>query len=336
MPSVTHEELFTHSSEVDVTRRGLAGVRSWLAGQPTLSEMKEAYPADWDAVERELEPLIERGDLEEIKAYVRDLASPTGAELASPRRRDRERAVISAQVRRQMAATALRAVLRTAATGAPEGRRRFNLVNGWIAQRLLFERALVRKPVSLRWFRLIWPLLPQRRLLMPLVEPQGIYCFYSRPLVRRLAAMIDERPALEIAAGDGTLSRFLADEGVRIVATDDHSWQGSIDFPATVLQQDAREALRIHRPQVVVCSWPPPGNRFERHVFRTPSVQLYVVIASRHEFAAGDWVAYADQRDFDFELDERLSRLVLPPELESAVYVFRRRRTTPEDGDPPS
>jgi hypothetical protein len=37
--------------------------------------------------------------------------------------------------------------------------------------------------------------------------------------------LIGERECLEIAAGDGTLARFLEAEGVRITATDDHSWR---------------------------------------------------------------------------------------------------------------
>ena len=48
---------------------------------------------------------------------------------------------------------------------------------------------------------------------MPLVQPQGIYCFFSGAFVRELAKLIGDRPALEIAAGDGTLSRFLAARG---------------------------------------------------------------------------------------------------------------------------
>jgi hypothetical protein len=300
-------------------------VRDWLEQQPSLAELREAYPAEWEAVDRELAPLLDRGDLAEIETYVMALSrTPASPGMADPRRRQRQEALVSAQVRRQMTVTALRQVLRAAATGAPPGKRRFNLLNGYVAQKLLFERALVRKPVSMPWFRLIWPLLWQRRLLMPLVEPKGIYCFYSRPLVRRLAAMIGDRSCVEIAAGDGTLSRFLAQEGAQIVATDDHSWRQSIEFPDTVLRQDAREALRAHRPEVVICSWPPPENSFERHVFKTPTVQLYVVISSRHRFAAGDWEGYTEQTEFAFEEDEQLSRLVLPPELEPAVYVFRR------------
>ena len=202
---------------------------------------------------------------------------------------------------------------------------RFNLVNGWVAQKLLFKRDLVRKPVKLGRFRALWPLLWQRRFLMPLVEPKGIYCFYSSKLVRELAKLIDGRSCLEIGAGDGTLARFLADEGVKVTATDDHSWQQSISFPEDVRRMDARQALRHFRPEVVRCSWPPPGTAFEREVFKTPSVQQYVVIASEDETAAGNWADYRAQTAFDFERDPWFSRLMLPPEIRPAVYVFTRR-----------
>jgi hypothetical protein len=79
-------------------------------------------------------------------------------------------------------------------------------------------------------FRLVWPLLWQRRFLMPLVGPKGIYCFYSKPLIRKLADMIGDRRTLELAAGDGTLARFLIGSGVNITATDDYSWR-DVSFP---------------------------------------------------------------------------------------------------------
>ncbi|WP_199753332.1 hypothetical protein, partial [Actinoplanes sp. ATCC 53533] len=96
----------------------------------------------------------------------------------------------------------------------------------------------------------------------------------------------------------------------------------------TVLQQDARTALRIHQPQVVVCSWPPAGNPFEHHVFTAPSVQRYIVIGSRHHASTGNWTAYRSQTGFDLVVDEELSRLVLPPEVEHAVYVFTRAKAS--------
>ena len=286
--------------------------RAWLQQRPSLTELRNAYPDEWETVQRELAEVIGRNDLEALKAYAVGLSASPAADLR-------------AQVRRQLAAEALKQLCLSAATGVSSGKVRFNLVNGWLAQQLLFEHDLERKPVSLFWFRLIWPLLWQRRLLLPLVQPKGIYCFYSRPLIRELAALIGARSCLEIAAGDGTLSSFLAAAGANVTATDDYSWQHSVNFPASVLRQDAKAALRAHRPEVVICSWPPAGNAFEQAVFRTSSVQLYVAINSGLEVGSGNRAAYAQQTEFELTEEPALSRLVLPPELGAVVHVFRRR-----------
>ena len=91
-----------------------------------------------------------------------------------------------------------------------------------------------------------------------------------------------------------------------------------------MIREDAKEALKKRQPEVVVCSWPPANNRFERSVFSTRSVHLYIVIGSRHRFAAGNWATYQEQDKFDFEEVPELSELVLPPELDAAVYICRR------------
>jgi hypothetical protein len=303
-------------------RKTPAEVRGWLEARPSLEEMKTAYPAEWETVEREFAAVGRAGTREALTSYAQRLARPP-ARIKGQRRPSAD-ALLAAEIRRHMAAAAIKQLSVSAATGVTGGRVRFNLLNGYVAQKLLFVRDLERKPVSLFWFRLVWPLLWQRRFLMPLVAPKGIYCFYSRRLVRALAELVGDRRCLEIAAGDGTLARFLADGGVWITATDDHSWR-DVRFEAPVLRQDARDALRQYRPEVVICSWPPAGNPFEREVFETPSVQLYVVIGSRHRFASGDWQAYEQQTEFELAEDPRLSRLVLPPELEAVVLVFRRR-----------
>jgi hypothetical protein len=88
---------------------------------------------------------------------------------------------------------------------------------------------------------------------------------------------------------------------------------------------DAGAALRSYAPEVVICSWPPANNQFERDVFKTHSVQLYIVISSRYPFASGNWSDYNSQSAFDCVQDETLSNLVLPPELGAAVYLFRRK-----------
>ena len=295
-------------------------IDAWLRTEPSLGALARAFPEEWQQVSADLGRLGAEAssDPDAVHRYIATLADGPGRGRSDPRR------AAARQVRRHMAAAALRQAQLSQISGVERGRVRFNLLNGYVAQRLLFERDLVRKPVSMAWFRLVWPLVWQRRLLMPLVGRKGIYCFYSRALVRRLAALVDGRPALEIAAGDGTLARFLRDEGVEITATDDFSWSQSVTYGDAVVRQSARDALRTHRPRVVLCSWPPPGNTFERHVFRTPEVELYIMIGSRHQYAAGAWDDYDAQTAFVMDEDETLSRLVLPPELESAVYVFRR------------
>ena len=60
-------------------------------------------------------------------------------------------------------------------------------------------------------------------------------------------------------------------------------------------------------------------------MFVAPTVELFIVIGSRHRFAAGDVHAYERQQRFDGAIDERLSAMVLPPELDPAVSVFRRK-----------
>ncbi len=60
-------------------------------------------------------------------------------------------------------------------------------------------------------------------------------------------------------------------------------------------------------------------------MFTTPSVRLYMVITTRHAFAAGDWDAYRAQTDFDMLADEKLSRLILPPEIDPLFLAFRRK-----------
>ena len=186
---------------------------------------------------------------------------------------------------------------------------------------------LVRKPVSLQAFRRWWPWVTQKRLLMPLVGPRGIYAFYTQELIRLLAARIGDRPCLEIAAGDGTLTRFLSEAGVHIRATDDQSWSHAIQFPQEVERLEASQALARYQPKVVICAFPPPRNAFEREVFRISSVDLYVVLTTRHKFAAGDWAAYEGQPDFSWRADAELATLLLPPLIDPEVLVFERKQS---------
>ena len=303
----------------------------WLKTNPSFDELCARYPEEWSAVQQDISAIIERGVAEELQAYLERLSAPAAPPRPFHAKQQNSKSIqanLSRFIRSRMAHEAVKKLcLSTLAadTGVSKGKLRFNLFNGYVAQRLLFSKGLERKPVSLAWFRLLWPLVWQKKRLMPLVQPKGIYCFYSRELIGALAGMIASRNCLEIGAGDGTLARFLKDSGVRITATDNHSWNKAVAYSAEVVKLDAREALSTYTPEVVICSWPPSQNDFERQVFNTPSVQLYIVIGSRHQFAFGNWNDYRRQALFDMVEDKQLGALVLPPELESAVYVFRRK-----------
>ncbi len=301
----------------------------WLQSQPSLNELGEKFPGLLETVRRELAEIVATGSPAGLPAYLKRMLQAERLlekKLGSSRGDTKLAAALAEQIARtRMAHLSIKQHLISEATGVEKGKIRFNHINGYLAQKLLFVDGLERKPVSLLWFRLLWPLLWQRKFLMPLVQPEGIYCFYSRQLIGELTALTGGRTCLEIAAGDGTLTRFLTDRGVAITATDDHSWSHEVKYSDFVVRRDAQEALREYAPEVVLCSWPPAGNTFEQQVFRSKSVQMYIVISSRHRFAAGNWDDYNAQSTFEFAEDKQLSRLVLPPELDPAVYVFRRR-----------
>jgi hypothetical protein len=299
----------------------------------TLDGLIERFPEEWESVGRNLVAATASHRPQDIEAFVlraREEAEPWQRRVQKSHKNPKVLAsALPAIVRARMAFLAAERAVQAAALGGASGRVRFGLWSGFIVQKLFFARGLERKPVSLHAFRRWWPWVTQKKLLMPLVQPRGIYAFYSQALIRALAERIGDRACLEIAAGDGTLTRFLAEAGVLVRATDDHSWSHVIHFPKEVEKLDASQALLRYQPKVVLCSFPPPRNTFEREVFRAPSVDLYVVLTTRHKFAAGDWSAYESQTDFALRSDMDLDRLLLPPMIDPCVLVFERKQSHP-------
>jgi hypothetical protein len=301
----------------------------WIAQDASLDELMERYPAEWQITGPELVSALADGRvqaLEEFTAKARSVEEIWHQRIRQSR--NNAKVIESAKphvIKSRMAILAMKQCYQAAALGKASGKIRFNLMNGYIIQKLLFSRHLTRKPASMKKFRLWWRFVTQKRLLMPLVQAKGIYCFYSQELIEALRALIGSRMCLEIAAGDGTLTRFLSEKGVNVRATDDHSWKHAIEYPQGVERLGARQALVKYEPQAVICSWPPPGNTFEQKIFSTRSVELYIVIGSRHRFAAGNWDSYAAQDRFEWAIDNSLGSLVIPPELDNAVLIFRRK-----------
>jgi len=294
-----------------------------------LDVLQARHPKAWARVSEELLSALERNRTDgahQFVALVKADAAQWRRRLARSSKNPRVwDSAFPHLLRERLALLALQRTAGALATKQTHGTARLGLWSGAIIQRLLFSKGLERKPASLRAFRFWWPLVFDRRLLMPLVEPKGIYCFYSRELVSELAQLIAGRACLEVAAGDGTLSRFLREAGTEVRATDDGSWSHAITLPDDVERLDARAALSREKPRVVLSSWAPSQNSFEKTIFETPSVELYVAIGSRHARATNDRVAWERQQTFSWECDRRLSGMLLPPENDGAVYVFRRK-----------
>ena len=154
----------------------------WLKTIPPLSELCLRYPEQWKAVQQELSTIVERRVAEELQAY---LTSATQVKKFPDSRirnkmTDAELFEIICSRMAQESIKKLCLSLLAADAGVTKGKVRFNLLNGYVAQKLLFSEGLERKPVSMFWFRLFWPLVWQKKRLMPLVQPKGIYCFYSQ------------------------------------------------------------------------------------------------------------------------------------------------------------
>lgn len=306
-----------------------------LKGDLPLTELRRDYPDLWEETLTWMaENIGQSRNPATWRAPLKQLQDRTAAWLQRAEKSGYEPHTLSQAfphlVRLHMTRQALESYCLQVLNPPQNGVIRFRFWNGFILQKLLFRRGFERKPVSMRAFRFWWPLIGQQSLLMLFAQKQGIYCFYSRQLIQRLKALIGDLSCVEIAAGDGTLARFLTAAGTPVRATDNGAWEGIVNYPAEVERLDAREALATYRPQAVLCSWPPPCNHFEAAVFETPSVSLYIVIGSRHEYATGNWQVYARASQFTREPHPELAALVLPPDQANEVFVFRRRR---EAGD---
>jgi hypothetical protein len=226
-------------------------------------------------------------------------------------------------VRSRMVHLALKKVL-TTQIGADQPVRQ-SRADLWLCNHLIYHRYRRHQPVSAMAMRFLWPLIRNKPAAMAAAKRLGIYCFYSDRLIELMASRFAGRNVLEIAAGTGILSLLLSGRGVQSVATDDKSWSQTVRYGRHVQDLDAVSALRTMRPEVVICSWPPPGNTFEQAVFQTPTVRDYVVIGSRHQFATGARHAYDQQKAFTLTTVPYPEQLVLPKELDSEVLWFTRR-----------
>jgi hypothetical protein len=175
-----------------------------------------------------------------------------------------------------------------------------------------------------------------------------IYLIPTTQFIKALARQIREQKAarvLEIAAGDGHLSRCLqkAAPDLRITATDSGAWEkptarmsaaeklklrgkavAGLAPGRGVLRMEAVQAIRKFKPQLVICSWLPPGPLLLKVIRAAPQV-LEIGAGSG---ITGDIRAWRYEHDFLDEL-EALGRCRLderPREkLHTRVTLYKRQ-----------
>ncbi len=296
--------------------------------QSELNELIQKFPHAWESVKAEILPAMENKNFDDLKASeVKAHAVLKSWDKRIKQSHNNPQILALANLPRvesRMKILCIQDIYETLLRRSIEGDKPLSFKNRWISNFLFFVTDLKRKPVSLNFFKCLWPFVSQKGRVLSLVNEVGIYGFFSSKFIDELIKLIGVETALEIAAGDGTLTRFLHERGVPVVATDDYSWKARIKIPEFVEKIDAVNALRKHPSKVVLCSWPPPDNSFEKEVFKNPSVELYILITSRHQYAAGNWSAYKNQNNFLMTYDAKLSALIVPKECDSAVYLFKR------------
>ena len=166
---------------------------------------------------------------------------------------------------------------------------------------------------------------------------------WLRELVKTLRALGAKR-VLEVAAGDGFLSRSLAAAApdLEVIASDSHAWAApqarmtaaerrrfadvavaGIPMGAEVLRLEATAAIRKVRPDLVLASWLPPGPLLDRLI--RAEVRHVLEIGAAGGVTSGQW-SWRYAHDFQEGPLEELARCRLDErparELHSRVTLY--------------
>ncbi len=301
------------------------------ADRPALAELKVLFPEAWEVVCRELHLLAELPDparasaslteacrqWQDLRPRCLSLETRFNSSLAGQCGSSLIRKLALEQYCRLLQQETLKA-------GGDAGLR-----DRLLFRLLILPMATRRRPLPYRLHRLAWRLLQNRAAVCAMLLQSGCYLIAPTELISGLRALIGDRPTLEIGAGRGVMAACLRHSGVNITAVDDFSWADRLPMGRDVQRLAGSEALSRYRPQVVLCCWPPPGNDFEREILTCPHIEDYIVIVSRHRHASGDHQAYAGAKGFRcVRAAGLLAEMLLPPEIESVLYVFSRREIT--------
>jgi hypothetical protein len=110
---------------------------------------------------------------------------------------------------------------------------------------------------------------------------------YIKNLSKIIRKLIKDNLVLEVCAGDGTLSHWLRQYGVNIIATDNFSWGVNGKHKSTrenpiisvfeVQKMEALEAIDYYSPRMVIASWIPYGDSLDIKILKK-KVEYFILI----------------------------------------------------------
>lgn len=108
----------------------------------------------------------------------------------------------------------------------------------------------------------------------------GMWALLTWSFVNSLASRLVGKRVLEVFSGTGWLAWALEEKGVRVIATDDYSWEFPTPPRVPVLRMDAVQAVESFRRDVdvLLMCWPPPSLAPVKALLRWPPNKMVVYI----------------------------------------------------------
>jgi hypothetical protein len=301
-----------------------------LITDKTLPRLAEEFPEIWREVIASIKGHIERRQMDQLSdmamkanATMARWMSAAESPLADTNHAQTE--VIKAQMTRLAIEQFICAY--TGVSTAVSFKDRFLIASLlWIAA----ERGIV---TTQKRFDALWSMIANKTAAAAAIQKSGYWSIPTREICAKISNLAQGEPILEIGSGRGLYLAGLRAAGANAQGIDDCSWAGALKTlgPARkhITRTDAASALRDMSPKVVLCVWPTPQNTFESLIFKTKSVQTYLVILSKHRFASGDWNAYKAVEasgNFTCTTLPETNMTLRPLEMEQQILIFRRMR----------
>jgi hypothetical protein len=195
----------------------------------------------------------------------------------------------------------------------------------WLAA----ERGVV---TTQKRFDFVWSMIANKTAAAAAVQKNGYWSIPTTEICSKIVNLANNEEILEIGSGRGLYLAGIRAAGGKVKGIDDYSWTGASKplsaVKSLITKMGAKESLLEIRPKIVLSVWPTPQNNFESLIFQTNSVQTYICIVSKHQFASGNWHAYKDagtSGKFSCTTLPDSNQLLRPIEMEQQFLIFRRK-----------